>query len=152
MVSEAMPHPCSQGLQYWNYLQPPDKRPSCYSGWRPVPSKDYLLVSLHKPEPWESGCSPPQCARSWISVAHSQSQSPSICPCLQHQTMQMNARGQSGAGNNAVNISNIVMKILTVSPCGPTRQWVPENSWVKPWEGNGCPEPGIPDACVSGLV
>lgn len=61
--------------------------------------------------------------------------------------MQMNTGGSQG-GNNAVNISNIVMKILTVGLCGSTKQWIPENPWVKPWESNGCPEP---DACVSDL-
>lgn len=51
--------------------------------------------------------------------------------------------GGSREGNNAVDISNIVMKVLPVGLCGPARQWIPESPWVKLWEGNGCPEPGI---------
>ena len=46
----------------------------------------------------------------------------------------------------------MLSKLAMLEPnCDPTKQWIPENPWVKPGEGSGCPEPGIPDACVKRL-
>lgn len=92
-----MPHPCSQGLRYQSYLQPPDKPlPCCQSGFQYLPSKD-IFRCLHMNLNLRSQAAHPhQCARSWISVTHSQSQSPSICPCFQHRDNTDECQGAVG--------------------------------------------------------
>lgn len=139
-----MPHPCSQGLRYQSYLQPPDKPPPCCQpGFQYLPSKD-IFWCLHMNLNLGSQAAHPHS----VPGPGSLSLTPSLralpfAPAFSTRTTQMNVRGQSGEGNNTVDISNIVMKVLPVGLCGPARQWIPESPWVKPWEGNGYPEPGI---------
>lgn len=53
MVSEAVPHPCSQGPKHPRHCQTPDKPPPCHSGWFQPPER-FIFWSSQEPDTWES--------------------------------------------------------------------------------------------------
>ena len=78
MVSEAEPHPCSQGLKHPHHCQPPDKpHPAIQAGFQPLKGSSSGL-------PKNLTLGNPACRGLGLCPLHPGSE-PCHLPCLQHQ-------------------------------------------------------------------
>lgn len=104
MVSEAEPHPCSQGLKHPHHCQPPDKpHPATQARFQPLKGSSSGVF----PRTRHLGI---QHAEDWVSILYTQAQSPATYPAFSTRTTQMSDGGGIKGGIYTVNIRNIVMK------------------------------------------